>query len=395
MKALWSSGFRPFFLLGACYGPLALALGLGQGYGGWSLGDLTLGLNHAHELLHGFASAMVCGVLLTALPGWTGAAELRGPRLAALAALWLLGRLAWWGAAWVPTKLALLLDCALFPVLILMLLPTMQGARKGLFAWTLPPLLGLTASNVLTHLALARADAQAAHFAMALGLQALAFVYTLYAGLLTAAFTRAWLQARAERSHAISLPLETLTAASMLAFAAADLSQASAPWMAGASALACVLHGWRFARWRGWRTTSQPLLWTLHLGYAFLIAAIALRGLSALSPLVPPDAWVHLFTLGALGMTKMGLMTRVALRHTGRPMAVPRAMLAAYALMFAAALARLAYTVHHLGPAVLALSALLWAGAFALYLFCFASALLRPSLPRKGAAPQRSPQRKA
>ena len=175
----------------------------------------------------------------------------------------------------------------------------------------------------------------------------------------------------------------------MLAFAAADLGHAGAPWMAGASALACGLHAWRFARWRGWRTTPEPLLWTLHLGYAFLIAAIGLRGASALGTLIPPDAWVHLFTLGALGMTKMGLMTRVALRHTGRAMKVPRPMLAAYGMVFAAALLRLAYAVHHPGEAVLALSALLWALAFALYLFCFAAALLRPSLPRAGATPSR------
>lgn len=61
-------------------------------------------------------------------------------------------------------------------------------------------------------------------------------------------------------------------------------------------------------------------MWTLHLGYAVLIAAIALRGARALIPTLPPNAWIHLFALGALDMCKMGLMTRVALRHTGHPL---------------------------------------------------------------------------
>ncbi len=382
-QGLWSSGFRPFFLMGAAYGPLAMLLWLGARWLGWPPDSAMLALGHAHELLFGFATAIVCGVLLTALPGWTGGTELRGRALMLLAGLWALGRLAWWGAAWLPPALVLLLDCALVPVLCAMLWPTLAGARQRLFMWTLPPLLALALGNVLVHLALLRASVADAHIGLALGLHALAFLYSLYGGLLTPAFTRNWLGQRGETCGAILVPLEIATAASMVLFAAADLLQASAPWMAAAAALACVLHGWRCARWRGWRTTSEPLLWTLHAGYALLIAAIALRGVSALRPaLVPPDAWVHVFTLGALGLTMLGLMTRVVLRHTGRPLRVPAAMKAAYALVLAATLLRLAYSVHHLGMAVLLLAALLWAGAFGLYLLCFAAVLLRPSLAR-------------
>jgi uncharacterized protein involved in response to NO len=78
----------------------------------------------------------------------------------------------------------------------------------------------------------------------------------------------------------------------------------------------------------------------------------------------------------------LGLMTRVSLRHTGRPLAVPRAMLVAYVLVFVAALLRLAATVHGLGGAAIALSAFLWAAAFALYFVVFAKALVTPSLQR-------------
>lgn len=380
--AVWVSGFRPFFLLGACYGPLALALSLAARAGHWPLGETVLAVSHAHELLYGFASAIVCGVLLTALPSWSGASELRSVRLATLAGLWLLGRMAWWSAAWLPPGLILVLDCSLIPLLCLMLWRSMAGARQRLFWWTLPPLLALALGNFLVHAGLASGMRDEARFGLSLGLHALAFLYSLYGGLLTPAFTRNWLRARGEAAGAMWAPLEYATALAMLLFAAADLLHASAAWMLAACALACTLHGWRFARWRGWRTGGEPLLWSLNLGYVLLIAAIALRAVSALTPLVPPDAWVHVFSVGALGLTMLGLMTRVVLRHTGRPMLAPALMKLAYLLVLIAALARLAYTVHHLNQGVLALSALLWALAFGLYLLCFAPMLLRPSLPR-------------
>ena len=333
-------------------------------------------------MLYGFASAIVCGVLLTALPSWAGAAELRGPRLALLAALWIAGRVAFLCVdrlPWIPVMLA---DCALFPVLGAMLVPALGGARKRLFLWTLPPLAALAVGNTVYHCALARSAIDDAQWGIALGMHALAFLFSLYGGLLTPAFTRTWLRARGERAAAILVPLEYATALAMVAFAAADLYGAPPAWMAAAAFAAVALHVVRFARWRGWRTAGEPLLWTLHLGYAWLIAAIALRGLAELTSVVPRDAWVHAFTLGALGMTMAGLMTRVVLRHTGRPLRVVSAMRAAYPMVFAAALLRLAYTVQALGEWAVAGSSLLWAAAFVIYLILYAGILVRPSLAR-------------
>ena len=99
------------------------------------------------------------------------------------------------------------------------------------------------------------------------------------------------------------------------------------------------------------------------------------------------DAWTHAFTLGALGLVMTGLMTRVVLRHTGRPLVVAPLMRAAYGLVFAAALLRLGYSVEGLGEPVLAASALAWSGAFLLYLGLYGSMLVRPSLQRSSVAP--------
>lgn len=391
-RALWSSGFRPFFLLGAIYGPMLAVFWYGERLAWRTLPASSVSplLLHAHEFVFGFACAIVCGVLLTALPSWAGAAELRGAPLAMLGLLWCAGRAAFLLSDSLPRVIVILADCALFPVLGAMLVPALSGARKRLFLWTVPPLVALAAGNIVFHTAFARTSIEDASWGISLGMHALAFLFSLYGGLLTPAFTRNFLRARGERAAAILVPLEYATAFAMVAFAAADLANAPPVWMASAAFAAVALHAIRFARWRGWRTAGEPLLWTLHLGYAWLIAAIALRGISALSSLVPQDAWVHAFTLGALGMTMLGLMTRVALRHTGRAPQVAPAMRVAYFMMLAAALLRLAYSVHGLGEWAIAASTLLWAAAFVTYLTLYGTMLMRPSLPRTGAGPWRS-----
>jgi uncharacterized protein involved in response to NO len=383
-SAVWSSGFRPFFLAAAAYGPLLLVPWYAARSGWWTLpgAGLALPLLHAHELLFGFAAALVCGVVLTALPSWSGAGELRGPRLAALAVLWLAGRVALHGAEWLGRPLALVVDCALLPVLCMMLFSTLRATRRRLFWWTLPPLVALAGANLAFHLALANGSETGARWALMLGVHALAFLFTLYGGLFIPAFTRRWLHARGERAGAILMPLEYATALAMVAFACADLLGAPAAWVIAAALAAAAVHAWRFARWRGWRTAGEPLLWCIHLGYAWLIVALLLRAVAELVPAVPRDAWIHAFTIGAYGMLKIGLMTRVALRHTGRPLRAPRPMQAAFVMVLAASLLRLAYSVHDLGEWALAGSALLWAAAFVLYLALHGPMLLQPSLPR-------------
>lgn len=373
---LWSSGFRPFFLLASAFAPLAVALWA------WAApGPLW----HAHEFVFGFAAAVLCGVLLTALPSWTGASELRGAPLVALAALWVAGRALVLLDRHAPAALTLIVDSALFVALAALLGPVLGSGRRRLFLWTLPPLVALAAGNVVFHVAQLEGSVEAARWGIRLGVHALAFLFSLYGGLLAPAFTRNFLRERGETAAAIHVPLEYATALAMVAFAVADLAAAPPAWIAAAGVAAAVVHAVRAARWRGWRTGGEPLLWTLHLGYLWFIAMFVLRALEELTPWIPRGTWIHAFTLGALGMVMTGLMTRVVLRHTGRPLVVAPPMRAAYFLALAAALLRLAYAVHDLGAWALLASAAAWSAAFVVYLALYGGMLVRPSLPRKSA----------
>jgi len=168
----------------------------------------------------------------------------------------------------------------------------------------------------------------------------------------------------------------------LLALAASDVVRAPSA-LVGWLAIACALvHGLRVARWRGWRVADQALLPSMHLGFAWLLLAFVLKAAAELGRWVPEAAWLHAFTVGALGMMMLGLMTRVSLRHTGRALAVPRALRWAMVVIFVASALRLAATVHGQEGWAVGLAAILWAMAFAVYWRCFAAILVTPSLPR-------------
>lgn len=73
-------GFRPFFLLGSVLAMLAVPLWV-IALNGWiadwqpAVGWLAW---HRHELLFGFAAAIIAGFLLTAVQAWTGVPGLSG-----------------------------------------------------------------------------------------------------------------------------------------------------------------------------------------------------------------------------------------------------------------------------------------------------------------------------
>ena len=384
---LWSSPFRPFYLLGTTYGLLLMLVWLGAHAGLWNLPDAggSPWLWHGHEMVFGFAAAIIGGIVLTALPSWAGTEEIAGRRLALLVGLWLAGRLALIAPlfARLPALPGAVIDCALFPVMTLMLLPQLLSVGNRNYRWLLPVLAGLSAANMIFHAGSLLSDPALATLGLRLAIYSIILLYVLKAGVLTPIFTGNALRESGRGGDIPFIPrFDVLAVASVLLLAGVDLAGLPAPWIGAAALAACLIHGARLARWRGWRVADVPLLAAMHLGYAWLVVALALRAAAELSGALPAIAWLHAFNVGALGLMMLGLMTRVTLHHTGRPLLVPPLLRAAYALMFAAAVLRVSVALWTLGSDWLALSMLLWALPFAIYLALFGAMLWRPSLPR-------------
>lgn len=382
---IWVSPFRPFYLLGAAYGPALILLWLGAYAELPVLPGLVYGLElwHGHEMVFGFSAAIISGILLTALPSWAGTPEIRHGRLALLVALWLAGRIAVWLAPVLPPALVGVADSALFLVMAFMVAPALFRVENKLYLATLPILLGLFLGNALFHYGAVQGVVELSRFGVSFAIYSIVLLYILKGGVLTPIFTGNRLRERGGGALPdFSNLIETLAVASVLAFILTGLGDAPKGWRAAAAFFAFAIHLWRMVRWKGWLVLDTPLLWTMHLGYLWLVLAFLLRGAGDLG-MVPEHAWLHAFTVGALGPMMIGLMSRVVLRHTGRPMVLPRGMLVGCWAMLAATILRVAVSLFSLDYGVLFLSGLLWATPFFIYLVLFGAYLLAPSVPRQ------------
>ncbi len=379
---LFSYAFRPFFLAAGGYAVVALAL-WAAGFHGlrWPLAPAAITPAwHAHELTIGFAAAVVAGFLLTAVATWTGRPPLRGAPVAALAAAWLTGRIAGsFGGALPPLALALL--DLLFPVLLasfatreIVLGASRRNYGIAAITWALALL------TTLYHLGAAGLVAGGDWLAVTLSVHLLALLVVVIGGRVIPLFTANWLRLRGDTAG--PAPWTWIDSAGLALLPVAAVADTAAPGSAFA-AVACLLAGganaWRLARWRGLETGANPLLWVLHAAFAALCAGYLLLGATALGLPLARSAALHLVTVGGIAGTILAMMTRVALGHTGRPLAVSRPIVVAYGLLGAAALARsLGLALPGAYLPMIDTAALLWIAAFTLFLWVYAPILLRP-----------------
>jgi uncharacterized protein involved in response to NO len=375
--AIFGYGFRPFFLLAGIYASAALP---------WWIAVLYLGAPspagpaplawHAHEMLYGFAAAAVAGFLLTAVPSWTGRRGYAGAPLAALVLLWLAGRLAMTFTGTAGGPLAAAIDLAFFPALALTLLPALlrEGKRRNLVFIAVLAL--LFAANLQFHL-----DGAISTAPLRLGLNTMLLLLTLLGGRILPAFTSAGLKARGLEIRIGRHPLlDRATLAAVGAVLAVDLLSPGGPLAGGAAALGALLLALQLGRWQGYRCLGDPLLWVLHVAYAWLPVCLALKAAALFGLPLPANAWVHALTAGAMTTMIAGVTSRAGLGHTGRALIAPPPMPAAYLLLTAAALARVFGPL--LYPAATpwwhGLSAALWSIAWLVFTLVYAPMLLRP-----------------
>jgi uncharacterized protein involved in response to NO len=371
--ALWDLGFRPFYLLAALFAALSVPLWALQFSGvitePWLRGPLW----HAHEMVFGYTLAIVVGFLFTAGRNWSGQPTPAGPALMALAALWLAARvlvLTPFGvaAAAANVAFALLAAWGLWRAL------RAGGNRRNYFFVGL--LLLLAGAAAVLHLGQLQWLNLPAEFGLPVALDVVLFIIAVMAGRVVPMFTNngsPGAQARREPR------LETVALGSVLLLLVADALGVQGPPLAALATLAMAAHAARWWLWQPWKTLRQPLVWVLHAAYFWLPVHLGLRAGAALGWIAASPA-THALTVGLIGTLTLGMITRTALGHTGRPLRAGTMETAAYLAMLGAALARVCLPLHDAAwqlPSVW-ISATLWSLAFLLYLMRYTPMLLWP-----------------
>jgi uncharacterized protein involved in response to NO len=341
--AILSYGFRPFFLCGALFAALAIALWLPQFFGEISLPNVFAPpVWHAHEMLFGFVPAIVTGFLLTAIPNWTGRLPLQGMPLLALLLVWLAGRIAIAASGaigWAPT---MALDCAYLLVLALVIAREIVAGKNWRNLKVLVIIALLFAANVAFHIEAHVTGA--ANMSERAAIAAIVALVTLIGGRVTPSFTRNWLvrenpgrlPASADRLDAGCVAISVVA---LVCWSAASASIVTAAFLSAAAVAQAI----RLARWVGWRAWRDPLVLVLHIFYGFIPLGFLLNACAILHPdMVPPSAGVHAWTIGAGGGMILAVMTRATLGHTGRALVASRATVFIYIALAVSALARIA-----------------------------------------------------
>jgi uncharacterized protein involved in response to NO len=365
-------GFRPFYLLAAAFSAIGVPLWIAQ-YFGWNLGFTQVNLNwHMHEMIFGFAIAVIIGFLYTAAQNWTGLSTPHGKALGAIAGLWIAGRVAMLCFDPLP---AAIIDLAFLPVAAWPLYRVLKrsGNKRNMF---LVGLLGLlTIANAAFHASVLGWLAISSNLPVHAGILVIVIIESVIGGRVIPGFTanavpgvKPVLNAQRDR---ISLVLTTTACLAWIGGFPAALTAA----LAVAAACAQMT---RLAGWKPHSTTRLPLLWILHLSYAWIPVGFMLLAAAAQN-LVPASAAIHVLAIGSMAGLIIGMITRTALGHTGRALKAGASELTMYALIQIGVIARFiaAVSIGGLRDAALVVSMLSWSIAFVVYVAVYGPYLFK------------------
>lgn len=371
---LFRLGFRPFYLLAAAFAAISVPLWVAR-YFGWAQALTNVDVNwHMHEMIFGFAIAVIIGFVFTAGRNWTGLWTPRGNHLAALAGLWLAGRLAMLAA---PPAIAALVDVAFLPFAAWPIYSVLKrsGNKRNMFLVLLLSL--LTLANALFHAArlgwIGISSVTPIHAAILV----VVMIESVIGGRVIPGFTANATGAKPVVNPKLDKICLTLTALACVAWIVRILPPFTAS-LAFAAACSQLL---RVAGWKLPVTLKNPLLWILHVSYAWISLGFFALAAAALN-LTPASTAFHILAVGSMAGLIIGMITRTALGHTGRPLKAGRAELAMYVLVQIGVIARFIAAVDTIGwrDHALGCAAISWAAAFVLYVAVYGRYLLSPRI---------------
>jgi uncharacterized protein involved in response to NO len=384
MKAdtrLFALGFRPFYSLAAIFAVVSILVWLLSYTGAFQTGGYLRGIFwHSHEMVFGFAIAVMTGFLLTAVRNWTGLPTPTGFALAALAVLWLAGRVL---IITGPPLLAALVDILFVPALAVVIAIPIVRSRNQRNYKIVALLVLIAITQVFYHLAsLGPLPAWLAYTTIITALDLMTIVFAIIAGRVIPAFTKNAIPG-SEPRHAGWLEFLSFASLVLIIVTRVGSDWFSIPALIPTTILvvAAVSHAFRLTLWQPWLTSGNPLLWMMPVAYSWLPVALFLRVLAAYS-VVSQGAWIHALTTGAISGLMLAMMMRSSLGHTGRPLVASGMDMTAFLLLQLAAIIRVVAGLFGAGlyESLVVASGVMWVLAFAAFLLRYLPMLTRPRI---------------
>ncbi len=371
--------FRPLFFSGTLFSMLIIAWWSyfwlnpfnWQPYGGpvwW----------HGHEMLFGFGVAIVVGFLLTAVQTWTGVIGLRGKPLAVLFIAWLSGRLLIAFGGDLPPWLVMAGDLLFLLFSAVAMAYPVFKTRQWRNMMFVPILALLALLNGVSHWGVVTEQPMIAQASLHGAIMMFVLIIAILGGRVIPFFT-------ANGAGVTKLPpikwLEITSITSIIlitSVAFIGFHQVPKNLLLALSLIAAFANGWRFMRWGGQHCTAIPLLWSLHLAYAFIPLGFIALALHSANLITNLSAALHCFTAGAMGGMILAMISRVTLGHTGRPLQPPALIALAYLFVLAGALVRviLPNVIPEAAAWGIGIAGTLWVLGYGIYFYYYAPMLV-------------------
>jgi len=376
--------FRPFFLAASGFSVIAMLLWALFWSGSINLSGLMYGNPlwwHSHEMLFGFAGAVIVGFLLTAVQNWTGNPGVRGWKLASIFLFWLLARVGLLVGS--PSVIFMVIDLVWMPLAAYFLAKPIFIRKQWNNLFFAPLILLLTYLNVRFHLIALGAGEGDLRSVSFMSLMVISVIVLVVGGRVIPFFT--WRGTNTEQISRVNwielgaLIPSWLLLVNVLLPVPESLSQFTLPVLLAATGMFNLI---RFVRWRTLSTLKTPLLWLLHFAYMFMIIGMLLLAIHFQTEAIGYSVALHFITVGGIGCMILAMIARVSLGHTGRSLQINRIMVAAFVALVASALIRTVVVL--LFPTMMlsgyVISALLWAIAFMIFTVVYYPILTKPRL---------------
>jgi len=373
-------GFRPFFLLGSAFSIIAILIWLSIFQGESSLAPLGGGYWwHLHEMIFGFAAAIIAGFLLTAVQNWTGLKGIQNKSLLFLVCLWLIARIALVYPSLLGETYTALIDLAFLPAVALFLGRPIVAVKQYRNLFFVPLLLLFTVINIQMHLAISSPALFSIQLTAYTGVMLVTLLMSVMVGRVGPMFTAngtqtpkitsiAWLDKATNGSIAIPVVYLLLH----------PLYSLNYQILGALLIIASIFQAIRIFRWKPWITINIPLLWSLHLAVIFIVFGLFATGISYFIESLASNHLFHMLTIGGMGGLILAMIARVSLGHTGRMLQPPKTMSIAFFLIFIAALVRSLLPVFNPQSILVfyQISAGLWYISFGLFVYHYGPMLV-------------------